>query len=45
MVLYGAVLITVMLAFPRGIAGLLDRRRVDAWKLRLEAGKQPAPAE
>lgn len=44
MVLYGAVLIAAMLAFPRGIAGLLDRRKVNAWRLRLDASKT-VPAE
>lgn len=35
MVMYGALLVIAMLAFPRGIAGLFRSREVAAWRRRL----------
>jgi branched-chain amino acid transport system permease protein len=38
MVLYGLVLIAVMLLFPGGIGGWLQRRRLARWRRRVPAG-------
>lgn len=42
MVLYGAVLIAAMLAFPKGIAGLVRDRDVAAWRRRLAQARASA---
>lgn len=42
MVLYGLVLIAAVLAMPRGIAGLAQRRKVDAWRCRIRAEREAA---
>ncbi len=39
LVLYGLLLIAAMLVFPKGIAGLLEKRGTDFWHKRLAAGR------